>query len=75
MVICSGNLLDAGDELNARALAEEQLDEPDERRPMFDLDHDELDEDVISGPMKCLQIDLQRFGLGSYSSFEDDVHP
>lgn len=75
MVICSGNLLDAGDELNARALAEEELGELDERRPMFDLDSEELDEDAVSGPMKCLQIDLQKFGLGPYSAFKACAYP
>ncbi|KAL5487912.1 hypothetical protein ACEPAI_6020 [Sanghuangporus weigelae] len=66
MVICSGTLLDAGDEHNARAAIEEQLGAVNDSRSMFDLDCEEFDEETVSGPMKCLQIDLQRFGLDKH---------
>ncbi|KAL5527519.1 hypothetical protein ACEPAG_6320 [Sanghuangporus baumii] len=66
MVICSGTLLDAGDELNARAAVEEQFGAVNDRRSMFDLDCEEFDEETVSGPMKCLQIDLQKFGLDKH---------
>ncbi|KAH8118476.1 hypothetical protein DFH11DRAFT_1567513 [Phellopilus nigrolimitatus] len=68
MVICSGSLLDAGDELNERA-ADEVYSGGRRAQPIFDLESEddlfEMEEEDESAPgtMKCLQIDLQKFGL------------
>lgn len=72
MVICSGTLLDAGDEINARAAVEEQFGASARaRRQVFDLDDDDIfemeeEQEPAPGTMKCLQIDLQKFGLGTF---------
>lgn len=74
MVICSGTLLEAGDEINARAAVEEQFGAGARaRRPVFDLDADDIfeveeEQEPAPGTMKCLQIDLQKFGLGTFLS-------
>jgi hypothetical protein len=53
MVICSGEL-DAADNRNIQGIESSSDDEGDE---------DHLD---AQGTLKCLQIDLRRFGLGKY---------
>ncbi|EJD01303.1 uncharacterized protein FOMMEDRAFT_21720 [Fomitiporia mediterranea MF3/22] len=67
MVICSGTLLEVGDDLNACGAAEQQFGVGDKQR-VFNLEgSDSLDEDEPApGTMKCLQIDLQKFGLDKY---------
>lgn len=70
MLISQGGILDAGDELNEEAAA------GDHYRRSSDSDDFELDGDVLfeqrddvdaPGTMKCLQIDLRKFGLGEFS--------
>lgn len=67
MVICSSALLEAGDESNVRAAVEQEFG-TSEKRPAFDLDGDSLFEEKEPSPgtMKCLQIDLQKYGLGTF---------
>ena len=76
MIISPETLLDEGDELNHRAALKARLKQI-ERQPdgqIFHLDSEEwFQEDgegeggaeYAPGTMKCLQIDLQKFGLGT----------
>lgn len=68
MLISQGGILDAGDELNEEAAAGDHYRR---RSDVFDLDGDDLfeqrDDVDAPGTMKCLQIDLRKFGLGEFS--------
>lgn len=74
MVICSDSLLETGDALNELGTNAGERQAPvGDSRMIFDLD-DEADLFVMEdedarapGLMKCLQIDLHRFGLGEHS--------
>ena len=72
MIISAESLLDEGDELNRRAVLKKQLERQADGQ-IFHLDSEEWiredgEAESALGKMKCLQIDLQKFGLGSSSS-------
>ena len=65
MIISQGDILNAGDELNEEAAAAEEYRRNND---IFEIDEadvfDKPEDNGAPGTMKCLQIDLQKFGLG-----------
>ncbi|KAI5124750.1 hypothetical protein M0805_005384 [Coniferiporia weirii] len=71
MIICSESLLDAGDALNER-VADAERSAAHRKSYVFNLEHEddllvvEEAEQDVPGMMKCLQLDLQKFGLDKH---------
>ncbi|THH12357.1 hypothetical protein EW145_g70 [Phellinidium pouzarii] len=71
MVICSGSLLDEGDALNKRAADDERFSSPGMQNVFSFEDAEDLfvmdeTDDSAPGTLKCLQTDLQKFGLNKH---------